>query len=62
MAPSRETGYYARMTAVTFDILKLARRLEGAGFTRAQADGAAEAVADSFSNEIATKKDEQPGR
>ena len=45
------------MTAVTFDTLKLARRLEGAGFTRAQADGAAEALADSLSNEIATKSD-----
>jgi len=45
------------MTAVAFDTLKLARRLEGAGFTREQADGAAEALADSFSNEIATKGD-----
>jgi hypothetical protein len=45
------------MTAATFDTLKLARRLEGAGFTRAQADGAAEALADSLSNEIATESD-----
>ncbi len=45
------------MTAVTFDTLKLARRLESAGFTREQADGAAEALADSLSNEIATKGD-----
>ncbi len=42
---------------MTFDTLKLARRLEGAGFTRAQADGAAEALADSLSNDIATKGD-----
>jgi hypothetical protein len=45
------------MTVVTFDTLKLARRLEGAGFTRAQADGAAEALADSLSSDIATKGD-----
>ncbi len=44
-------------TVVTFDTLKLARRLESAGFTRAQADGTAEALADSLSNEIATKGD-----
>jgi len=45
------------MTVVAFHPPQLARRLEGAGFTRAQADGAAEALADSFSNEIATKGD-----
>ena len=45
------------MTAVAFDTLKLARRLETAGFTRDQANGAAEALADSFSTEIATKSD-----
>jgi len=47
----------ASLTAVAFDTLKLARRLESAGFTREQADGAAEALADSLSNEIATKGD-----
>jgi len=45
------------MTAVAFDTLKLARRLESAGFTREQADGAAEALADSLSTELATKSD-----
>ncbi len=57
VAPARHVVYYAPMTAVTFDTLKLARRLEGAGFTRAQADGAAEALADSLSNEMASKGD-----
>lgn len=45
------------MTAVVFDTLKLARRLEGAGFSRDQADGAAEAIAESLSADIATKAD-----
>lgn len=43
--------------SVVFDTLKLAKRLEGAGFTRDQANGAAEALADTFSAEIATKAD-----
>lgn len=45
------------MTAVAFDTLKLARRLESAGFTHDQADGAAAALAETFSAEIATKSD-----
>jgi hypothetical protein len=45
------------VTAVAFDTLKLARRLEGAGFTRDQATGAAEALAETFSGELATKAD-----
>ena len=45
------------MTAVAFDTLKLARRLEGAGFSREQADGAAEALAETFAAELATKSD-----
>ena len=45
------------MTAVAFDTLKLARRLESAGFTHDQADGAAAALAETFSGEIATRSD-----
>lgn len=45
------------MTAILFDTLKLARRLEGAGFSRDQANGAAEAIAEGFSADIATKTD-----
>jgi outer membrane protein TolC len=45
------------MTAVAFDTRKLARRLESAGFTREQANGAAEALAETFSAELATKAD-----
>ena len=45
------------MTAVAFDTLKLARRLESAGFTHDQADGAAAALAETFSAEIATRSD-----
>jgi hypothetical protein len=45
------------MTVVLFDTLKLARRLEGAGFTHEQADGAAAALAETVSGEMATKSD-----
>lgn len=45
------------MNAVAFDTLKLARRLEQAGFSREQAGGAAEALAETFSGELATKTD-----
>ena len=45
------------MTAVAFDTLKLARRLESAGFTHDQADGAAAALAETFAGEIATRSD-----
>ena len=45
------------MSAIAFDTLKLARRLETAGFSRDQASGAAEALAETFSSEIATKSD-----
>ena len=45
------------MTAVAFDTLKLARRLESAGFTHDQTDGAAAALAETFSEEIATRSD-----
>ncbi len=43
--------------AVLFDTLKLSRRLEQAGFTRDQAVGAAEALADAISGDLATKAD-----
>ena len=46
------------MTAVAFDTLKLAEKLHGAGFTRKQASGAAEALsealAESYSSKLAT--------
>jgi len=46
------------MTTAPFDRLKLARRLDSAGFTRDQATGAAEALADSMHGaEIATRPD-----
>jgi hypothetical protein len=43
------------MTTVAFDTLKLATKLEEAGFTTAQAKGASSAIADAFSDEIVTK-------
>jgi hypothetical protein len=43
--------------AVAFDTLKLARRLEAAGFSTAQAQGAAEALADSLTAGLATQAD-----
>ena len=43
------------MSAVTFDTLKLATRLEEAGFTAAQAKGAATALSDAFADEMVTK-------
>lgn len=45
------------MNAYVFDILKLARRLEAAGFSSQQAEGAAEAIADTLGEHIATKRD-----
>ena len=43
------------MTTVVFDTLKLARRLEAAGFTAAQAQGASEALAETLSEEMVTR-------
>lgn len=46
------------MNAVPFDTLKMAQRLEAAGFTRPQADGAAEALAEALLGaDLATKGD-----
>jgi hypothetical protein len=46
------------MAAVPFDTLKLARRLESAGFPTKQAGDTAEALADAMSGaELATKAD-----
>lgn len=47
------------MSAITFDTLKLAKKLEAAGFTPQQAAGAVEAVSESFSevSGLATKQD-----
>lgn len=46
------------MNAIPFDTLKMARKLEAAGFSSAQAAGAAEAMADAMAGaELATKAD-----
>ena len=46
------------MNAVPFDTLKMAQRLEPAGFSGAQAAGAAEALADAMGGaDLATKSD-----
>ena len=46
------------MNAVPFDTLKMARKLEAAGFPGAQAAGAAEAMAEAMAGaELATKAD-----
>ena len=42
---------------MVFDTLKLAKRQEEAGFTTAQAQGAAAAIADTFREELATQRD-----
>ncbi|MBF0562224.1 MAG: DUF1640 domain-containing protein [Alphaproteobacteria bacterium] len=47
------------MSTITFDTLKLARKLEASGFTAQQAAGAAEAVSESVAevSGLATKSD-----
>jgi hypothetical protein len=45
------------MTAVPFDTLKLARKLEAAGFNAQQAGDTAEALAEAMSDQVATKGD-----
>ncbi|MFO1127730.1 MAG: hypothetical protein U1E66_04740 [Rhodospirillales bacterium] len=47
------------MATLTFDTLKLARKLEAGGFTHEQATTAAEAFSDSFREQadVATKSD-----
>ena len=45
------------MTAVPFDTLKLARKLQESGFTQEQAAGAAEAMADALAEQVATRSD-----
>lgn len=51
-------GYFAAMTAVPFDTLKMARKLEAAGFPAGQASGAAEAMVDAMTGaDLATKAD-----
>lgn len=47
------------MSAITFDTLKFAERLEKAGATREYAKAEAEALAEVFGAEIATYKDLQ---
>lgn len=50
------------MTAVPVDTLKLARRLEAAGFTPSQAAGAAEALAETASGADMVTKDHLDNR
>lgn len=45
------------MTAIPFDTLKFAEKLEAGGFSRQQARAAAEAFAEATSQELATKAD-----
>ncbi len=45
------------MSAIAFDTLKFAEKLESGGFTHAQAKAAAEAFAEATSQELATKSD-----
>jgi len=45
------------MNAMVFDTLTPAKRLEEAGFTTAQAQGAAAAIADTFREDLATRQD-----
>lgn len=45
------------MTAVVFDTLAYAERLEAAGFTAEQAKGQAHALREMIDNQIATKQD-----
>ena len=54
----RRNGIFARMGAIPFDTLKLARSLqEKAKFPSEQAEGVAVALAEAFQDEIATKTD-----
>jgi len=45
------------MSTIPFDTLKLARKLEAAGFPAKQAGDTAEALADAMGEELATKAD-----
>lgn len=45
------------MTAIPFDTLKLARKLEAAGFPAKQAGDTAEALAEAMGEEVATRND-----
>ena len=45
------------MTAVTFDTLKFAKRLEAAGLLRSLAEAIADAFREATSDELATKAD-----
>ena len=45
------------MTTTTFDTLGYAKKLEAAGFTRAQAEAQAAALRDVIEDKIATKQD-----
>ncbi len=45
------------MTAIPFDTLKLARKLEAAGYPAKQAGDTAEAIAEAMGEEVATKSD-----
>lgn len=47
------------MTTIPFDTLKLARKLEAAGFPAKQAGDTAEALAEAMGEEVATRNDLQ---
>lgn len=55
MAGSLLPRYIEAMSAVAFDTLKLARKLEAAGFPAKQAADTAEALADAFGDDQVTK-------
>jgi hypothetical protein len=48
-------GKDPQMTTTTFDTLKLATKLEQAGFSSDQAKGAAAALAEAFTDDLVTK-------
>lgn len=50
-------SYIEAMNTIAFDTLKLSRKLESAGFTHEQAAGAAEALAETLGESLATKTD-----
>lgn len=52
----RRTSYYQQMASITFDTLKLARKLEAAGFSAQQAADTAEALAEAIGESTVTRE------
>ncbi|MFO1146409.1 MAG: hypothetical protein U1E33_07660 [Rhodospirillales bacterium] len=52
----RRTSYYQQMSSITFDTLKLARKLEAAGFSAQQAADTAQALAETIGETIVTRE------